>query len=70
MGDWLGWGWTTSSLVFGCEGFAGFAGFFGLVTWACLGSTVTLGADFSVLLLVMFVTTLRVGIAVTASGKS
>lgn len=62
MGDWLGCGVTTSSLVLGCEGFAGFEGFFSLVTWACLGP-VTLGADFSVLLfLLMFVTSLRVGI--------
>jgi hypothetical protein len=28
MGNLLGWGGTTISLVFGCEGFAGFAGFF------------------------------------------
>jgi hypothetical protein len=49
MGDWLGRGRTTSSLGFGCEGFVGFAGFFGLVAQACLGHTVTLGADFAVL---------------------
>ena len=46
MGDWLGWGRTTSSLVFDREGFSGFVVFFNLVTRACLGPTMTLGADF------------------------
>jgi len=62
LGDWSVWGETTSSLVLGCEGFAGF---FGLVARACLGPTV--GSDFSFLLfLVVFVTSLRIGISVTA----
>ena len=45
MGDWLGSGGTTSSLVLDCEGFAGFAGLFNLVTRARLGLAVTSDAD-------------------------
>ena len=47
MGDWLGWDGITCCLDLDCEGFAGFAVFFYLVTGACLGHTVTLGAHFA-----------------------
>jgi hypothetical protein len=39
----------TRSCGLGYEGFPGFPGLFDLVTGACLGRTVTLGADFAVL---------------------
>ena len=69
MGDWLGWGGTTSSLVLDYEGFAGFAGFFDLITVACLASSVTLGAGFAVLhFLLVFVSALRTGVSVNGPG--
>jgi len=69
MGDWLGWVGTTSFLDLGCEGFPGFAGLFNLVTGACLGPIMTLGADFAVLpFLLVVVTFFRVGVSVTRSG--
>jgi hypothetical protein len=68
MCDWLRGG-GTSSLGLGCKGPAGFVGSFGLVTGACLGPTVNLGSDFAVLpFLLVFVTSLRVGVSVTGPG--
>ena len=58
----MGWDGTTSSLGSGCEAFDGFAGFCSLVARTCLGPTVTLDADFVVLLLLVFFTSLRVGV--------
>ena len=61
MTGWFGVG-TPVFLGLGCEGCAGFAGFFVLVTGACSGPTVTLGADFAVFpFLLVFVTSLHVG---------
>ena len=65
MGDWLGSGGTTISLVLDCEGFPGF---FDVVTETCLGPAVTLGADFAVLsFLLVLVTSLR--LLVTGGGS-
>jgi hypothetical protein len=56
LGDWVG---TTRSFGLDCEGFPGLEDLFDLVTGTCLGSTVTLGADFAVLtFLLVFVTSL------------
>jgi uncharacterized membrane protein (DUF485 family) len=54
---------TTKSLVLDCEGFPGFASFFSLDTGVCLGHSITLGANFAVLLiLLVFVTSRRLGV--------
>jgi hypothetical protein len=69
MGDWLGRVEATSSLGVVCEGCLGFAGLFVLVTGACLGHTVTWGADFAVLpFFLVVVTSFRVGLGVTGLG--
>jgi hypothetical protein len=69
LGDWLGWVGTTNILDLGCEGFPDFVDLFHLVTGACLGPTVTLGADFSVLpFLVVVVTSFHIGVSVTGLG--
>ena len=58
---------ATTSLV--CEGSLGFAGLFDLSTGACLGSTVTLRADFVVLpFFLLVVNSFRVGFSVTWPG--
>ena len=49
LGDWLGRVGATNFLSLGCEDCLVFAGLLDLVTGACLGPTVTLGADFAVL---------------------
>jgi hypothetical protein len=58
VGDWLAWGEITSSLGLGCEGFAGFPGLFDILTGACLVLNVPLGADCSLPLLLVLVTSL------------
>lgn len=57
MGDWLVWVGTTSFLDLGFKGFTCFAGLFNLVTGACLGATMTLGADFAILPFLMVAVT-------------
>jgi len=69
MGDWFRRAGATSSLGVVSEGCLGFACLFALVAGACLGSTVTLGADFVVLLFFLVVaTSFRVGLGVTGLG--
>jgi len=69
VSDLLGWGGTTSSLGLRCEDFVDSADFFGLITGAWLGPTMNLEADFAVLpLLLVFVTSLFVGVSVTGAG--
>jgi hypothetical protein len=52
-----------------CKGCLCFTGLVGLVTGACLGPTVTLGADFAVLpFFLVVVTSSRVGLSVTGTG--
>jgi hypothetical protein len=59
MGDWLGWGAVIRSLGLGYEDFTRFAVFCDLVTGACLGASVTSGAEFVVLpVFLVFVTSL------------
>ena len=68
MTGWIEWG-PPVSLDLGCEGYPGFAGLFDLITGACLGPTVTLGADLAVLPFAMVVvTSFRVGRSVAGPG--
>jgi len=66
MDEWLGWMGATSSLD--CEGCLCFADLFDLATGACLGPTVTLGADFEVLFFFLVAVTSFRGFSVTRSG--
>jgi hypothetical protein len=65
----VGFGWDHQSIGFAFRRFCRLLGFFGLVTGACLGPTVNLEADSAVLpLLLVFVTSLSVGVSVTGPG--
>jgi len=71
MGDWLGWGVVTRSFGLGCEDFTWVAVFIVLGNGACLGASVTLGADFVVLpVFLVFVTSLCLKATAVEPGVS